>query len=989
MQAPLPIDEVRRLAALKAHGILDTVPEPGFDRHVSLANQVFGVPIALVSLVDDQRQWFKARCGLEVAQTPRADSFCAHAILGDEVFVVADAATDPRFADNPLVIGELHLRFYAGAPLIMPDGHRFGSLCVIDRQPRQFSNAERQMLSSLAAVVVDELILRRTQQENQRWTAAIESMSTGVILVDPHQPEEPIVYTNQAFLSLTGYAREEVLGRNCRFLQGEGSDGEELAALRAAVAAGRSYQGRLLNRRKDGSPFWNSVTISPVFDERGELMSYVGLQADVTDQKQNEDEIRARAAQAATVADLGQRALAGVELSVLFDTAVEAVARTLDLELCRLTEKLPESGDLLIRAGVGWQPGVVGEYRVPNGAFSLSACALQSGQPFFIDDLRAEPDFQADDVAFAHGAVSGLSVIVAGRDAPFGTLGVMAKRPRHFTAEDISFLQAVANVLAAAVDRQRGEQTLRESEARFARIAANVPGMVYQCCTDAGGRVSRFTFASEGCREIYGVEPEFLYAHPRFIVECVHPGDAPALARSGREAAETLQPWRWQGRVVLPDKEERWVQGIARPERLPDDQILWDGVLTDITGQKHAEQLTQQKAEAERANLAKSEFLSRMSHELRTPLNAILGFGQLLEMAPRRQEDQDSLRHILSAGRHLLKLVDEVLDLVRIESGRLELSPEPVPLALLLQETLGVIRPLAAQGGVALQPPCYDAALAGSDPHVSADRQRLKQVLLNLLSNAVKYNVQGGLVQVSCTRAAKGKRLRVRVADSGPLIAPELRARLFTPFDRLGAEKGSVQGTGLGLALSRRLIEAMDGTIGYDDAPAAADEPAKCFWIELPLVASPSETAAAGGAFEAGSWPPNELLPAGRTMLYIEDNLSNLRLNERLLSKFPQVQLLTAMQGSIGLDLARQQRPDLILLDVHLPDLPGWEVLASVRSGEATRDIPVVVISADATERQIERMLAAGASAYLTKPIDVHQFLQVVRRLLVGDPAKN
>jgi len=370
--------------------------------------------------------------------------------------------------------------------------------------------------------------------------------------------------------------------------------------------------------------------------------------------------------------------------------------------------------------------------------------------------------------------------------------------------------------------------------------------------------------------------------------------------------------------------------------------------------------------EADRANRAKSEFLSRMSHELRTPLNAILGFAQLLQMEVQTPEQRESVAHILKAGRHLMDLIDEVLDIARIEAGRLHLSPEPVPVADLLRETLDLMRPLAAQRAIRLE----TGALPGEDGHVRADRQRLKQVLLNLLSNAIKYNRDAGRVTLTCAQAP-GDRLHIRVTDTGPGIPAALMARLFTPFDRLGAEQQGVEGTGLGLVLSKRLVEAMGGAMGCESALGEGST----FWVELPLAAAPAE--------RLKELPPEVLAAApapgpAATVLYIEDNLSNLRLVERVLAHRPGIRVLPAMQGRLGLDLAREHRPALIFLDLQLPDLPGYEVLRHLQGDPRTREIPVLVISADASPGQIQRTLAAGARAYLTKPLDVRGLLAAV-----------
>jgi two-component system, sensor histidine kinase and response regulator len=389
-------------------------------------------------------------------------------------------------------------------------------------------------------------------------------------------------------------------------------------------------------------------------------------------------------------------------------------------------------------------------------------------------------------------------------------------------------------------------------------------------------------------------------------------------------------------------------------------------MVEDITERKHAEEaLHEAKKEADRANHAKSEFLSRMSHELRTPLNAILGFGQLLERQNPTDQQRARVDHIMSAGRHLLNLINEVLDISRIEAGHLQLSLEPVAVMEVLTEALDLLRPMVADRAMqlSLEPE------PEKDLHVFADRQRLKQVLLNLLTNAVKYTAVGGRVGVSIKRSSLGA-VRLVVTDTGAGIAADKLARLFTPFDRLGVEQSGVEGTGLGLALCQRLMHAMAGDIGVDTAVGKGS----AFWIELPpadspLKALPRNPVAALEDSTGGD--------AG-TILYIEDNLSNLSLVEQMLADEPRIELLTAMQGGLGLDLARQHSPDLILLDLHLPDLRGHEVLARLRSDELTRHIPVVVISADATARQIQRLMAAGAHSYLTKPLDVSEFFRVV-----------
>jgi signal transduction histidine kinase/CheY-like chemotaxis protein len=381
-------------------------------------------------------------------------------------------------------------------------------------------------------------------------------------------------------------------------------------------------------------------------------------------------------------------------------------------------------------------------------------------------------------------------------------------------------------------------------------------------------------------------------------------------------------------------------------------------------------ELSAAKAEADGANRAKSDFLSRMSHELRTPLNAIIGFGQLLEMRVGEARDRESVEQILKGGRHLLNLINEILDISRIEAGRLSLSPEPVQVGEAFRRVLDLARPLAGSRGIQFD---VDGGV-GHERYVLADSQRLQQVLLNLISNAIKYNRDGGRVTLTCAPAAPG-RLRLSIADTGAGIAADLRSRLFTPFDRLGAEAAGVEGTGLGLALSKRLVEVMGGEIGLQ----SVHDEGTVFWVDLAETTAPEERSA---LLSDRRPDPGAAARRRGTILYIEDNPSNLRLVERVLAEQSAVRFIPAMQGRLGLSLAREHRPDLILLDLHLPDMAGDEVLLELQRDQDLRHTPVVMLTADATAGQIKRLLAAGARAYLTKPLDVQQLLTQIDAVL-------
>jgi signal transduction histidine kinase/CheY-like chemotaxis protein len=393
----------------------------------------------------------------------------------------------------------------------------------------------------------------------------------------------------------------------------------------------------------------------------------------------------------------------------------------------------------------------------------------------------------------------------------------------------------------------------------------------------------------------------------------------------------------------------------------------------DITDRKAAEvALHAAKEEAERANRAKSEFLSRMSHELRTPMNAILGFAQVLERDGVRPGQEKHLEHILTGGKHLLRLINEVLDISRIESGRLALCLETVPVGEVIHEAADLVQPLANGAGIALvlDLPRERGILA------TADRQRLAQVLINLLSNAIKYNRRRGSISLAVEEAGES-RIRIVVTDTGFGMSREKMQRLFTPFERLGAEQSGVEGTGLGLALSRGLVEAMGGALGVTSVEGEGSR----FWVDLPRSPAPELSHRTPDSDRVVTRA--EAAQATHCVLFVEDNLANVRLMEGIFRRRPDVKLMIAMQGSRALELAREHRPDLILLDVNLPDMPGDRVLLQLRNDPALRATPVVMVSGDAIPSKVQRVLDLGARAYISKPFDIQELLRIVDENLV------
>jgi len=520
---------------------------------------------------------------------------------------------------------------------------------------------------------------------------------------------------------------------------------------------------------------------------------------------------------------------------------------------------------------------------------------------------------------------------------------------------DISLtpLNTSQGLLVAAAVRDATER--KEAEARFESLLEAAPDAIV-VVNDKGV----ITVANHRATDVFGYAREELIGQP---VEMLipeqnrkrHPGvrrgyvSRPAV----RPMGAGLQLW-----AVRKDGSKFPVDISLSPLETPAG-ILVSAAVRDITDRVAAEEaLRAAKEDAEQANMAKSEFLSRMSHELRTPLTAILGFTELLQIGGMPADQRDLfVDRSHRAGQHLLTLINDILDISRVEAGSLTISLEPVDAAPLVEEATELIVPMAHSRRIAVANTVHNAV-------VMADSGRLRQVVLNLLSNAVKYNRESGAITISSK--TDGNFVAITISDTGPGIAEPDLPRLFQPFDRLGVQTGEIEGTGIGLAISRGLVELMGGTIQVTSVVGEGSR----FTVRLPA----AEWQASGAASPTST----EYDERTATVLYIEDNPSNTMLVESALSLRPHVRFISAVQGQLGLELARDHRPDLILLDLHLPDMSGDEVLAGLRADERTASVPVIVVSADATNARIAELMAAGAHAYITKPLVIRDFLEAV-----------
>lgn len=522
-------------------------------------------------------------------------------------------------------------------------------------------------------------------------------------------------------------------------------------------------------------------------------------------------------------------------------------------------------------------------------------------------------------------------------------------------------------IIRCVVIRLRERKRL-EAQLLNTRLAAQyLPGVMFQLLEDANGKQS-LPFASEAVRHFFGVAPADLQHDAQAMWDAVHAQDIDAVQQSLHASAQSAHEWRCKFRTQV-NARLRWLEIHAAPQRRTDHSTLWHGYITDVTEHYEHELTLIEKAGAESANRAKSEFLSRMSHELRTPLNSILGFARLLDLELRNTLSPlqlQKLQSIEASGRDLLYLINEVLDISRIESGYVRLEIDNIALRPLLKKMLQQMQPTATAAGIALQ------LHIDKEWIVRGDQQRLQQILANLISNAIKYNRSGG--EVSIDVFEHNDRIRIEVHDQGLGLTAAQIGTLFQPFNRLGAENSNIEGTGLGLVIARALMEQMHGHVDVHSEIGKGS----CFAIELQT--------GDNGAIRAERKPPLQAplnVPTGnQRVLCVEDNAVNVLLMQSLFKLRPWYQLTIATDAASTLQKIREEKPHLLLIDMHLPDATGAELLAMIRSDETLASIPAIAVSADAMPEDINAALASGFNDYWTKPLNIDAALLALDRLL-------
>ncbi|XGA79365.1 ATP-binding protein [Halomonas sp. CH40] len=861
---PLPDNEAQRLQALHQLHVLDTPANDAFDRLTQMARELFEAPIALISLVDDSRQWFKSHPGLETTETSRQISFCAHAVAANQALIVHDTRADPRFIDHPLVEAFPNIRFYAGHPLRPKDNLPVGTFCVIDSQPRTFSARDRRLLENLAGQA--EELLRQHQLSNDlarianRFEALFSSSAVGKVRVDL---QGKIIAVNSAALDMLGYRQEDVVGHNVAMLTPpeialyHDTFIAQFLAGAAPKVIGKGREVEALHKQGHCVPV--HLAINAIHDERGEVDEFLGVLTDLS-------------------------------------------------EIHATHQKMRKEQSLLRILHQG-----ITDYQ-----------ALMSGEQLWTFLMEALRELTDSDYA------------LIGEVLPTETTNAL----KIHAITDLSWNDRSRDLM---VNLRTGNMMLTNPDTLLGRVFA------------------------------YGevIMTDDVSHHP-------HSGGFP----SGHPLLSN-----YLGVPITSGDKLIGMYAISNSQQTLDQELLqWLQPFTDTCAllinlyRQMAEretvmnELAQAKTQAEKANAAKSEFLSSMSHELRTPLNSILGFAQLLangKRYPLSAKQCRQVNQIEKSGQHLLSLINEVLDLAKIEAGHLPLSLETLCADSVIKDACDTLEASAEAAGITLNHPPVPEHWC-----IKADYTRTKQILLNLVSNAIKYNVAQGSVSVTAQR--QDNSLRISVADSGPGIPADRQGELFEPFNRLDAENGAIEGTGIGLAITRELVQRMGGDIGVDSEPAKGST----FWFTLPLAAQALPAV-------RPDLPREESLPkASRhlNLLYIEDNPANQRLMEDIIDDIDSVVMQIAPSAEIGLDMMRSRQPDLVLIDIHLPGMDGYQALNAIRHDPRLCDLPIIALSANAMPGDAKKGRQAGFNDYLTKPLEITKLLDIFEHYTLSLP---
>ncbi len=989
MQAPrIPPDEAQRLAALHALDILDTPPEERFDRVTRLAAALLEMPIAVVSLVDTDRQWFKSAFGLDTKQTSRDTSICGHAILNDDFFIVADASADTRFADNPFVTGAPYVRFYAGRPLKTMQGNRIGTLCVVDHKPRTLSPDQLALLDDLACIAETELNshARETalRMSEARMKLAVDSAEVGIWELDL---QNQTLFWDDNMYALFGTSRAMFPNALDAWAQCLHRDDAAIpdAALQAALLEDQPYTPEFRIIWLNGEVHTLKAHARLLRDPAGRSLRLVGTNWDITETKRRERNL-------AFLADL-QKSFSLLHSSAdIIHVSLTRIAQHLQLTRCMLVE-MDDAAHQVVMFEDPIEPNTAFSSRiVPLMAFRTEAerLDLAEGKTLVSADAQLDPRSVDELERLKERNVCALL------NAPYVADGRLKyvltashSEPYVWPAEDIALLSELAARIFPRLERARTEEALRESEERM-RLAADAArfGMY-----DRNIGTGSFHISAR-LKQMLGYPRDAEVGHAQ-VMSHMHPEDAEMGIAAFKRASDPAGDGRIyvEQRIVQCHGAVRWIATVGRlffEQGKPTRSL---GFWVDITDRKEAEealresQLSQKHAleAAEAANQAKSEFLATMSHEMRTPLNGMLGMVELLLTERLTAQQRQYAELADSSAKSLLSLINDLLDIGKIEAGQLNIEHVPFKLGDLLTELSNLYRLRAREKGLS-----FSTQQSPKVPnHLIGDPGRLRQILNNLLSNALKFTRQGEfglrierLDRHDTEATGSNATLRFSVHDTGIGISPEVQEKLFTRFTQ--ADSSTTRefgGSGLGLAIVRQLCEHLGGSVLLSSTPGQGsvfscelrftqDDQAGSN-TPLPIPPSPSRERRAAA-------PNTDALTHAGKILVVEDNPINQIVAQALLQQIGYTHITLVDNGQEAVNAVLTGGFDAILMDCRMPVLDGFEATAAIRA--KGYHLPIIAMTANAAPSDLEKCLHIGMNDYISKPFNVATLRQALSR---------
>lgn len=933
----LSINERARLEELHRYSILDTPAEKDFDDLVKLASQICGTPISLISLIDENRQWFKANVGLPINGTPRDISFCTHAIEHDEPLVVSDALADDRFKANPLVLRDPHIRFYAGVPLKSSLGFRLGTLCVIDRTKRELTEQQMAALKTISRQIMNLLDLRlnlkqlkiarnKISENEMRFRSLADNSPIGIFQTDA---EGKGIYVNPKWCEISSISESEAL--RIGWISAVHRDDRQrvIQVWTRAINAQTNFSAEFRFQNPTKGMRWVKSNASPMYTGHGSISGYVGTLEDITERKIADQNLKE-----------SER-----KYRLISANSKDVIALMTSTEVPIFTFLSPSCKEVF-----GYEP----EEIVGRSLFELI-------HPD--DKLKIQHEIHPVTI---QGQTQTIQNRVIKKDGTIIYVEYVSGPAFDDHGVQIGLLATIRDI----TEQKLAEFKLEESERLYRLISSNSKDLltIFEATEEA-----RCVYVSPSCKEILGYEPEELIGLSPF--EMMPPEEASDLKQNALITLLSGTPVRTESQIRKSDGTFIWVEALSQP--IFDEHgvmIRFQSSVRDISDRKRLEQqLRAEKAKAEEMTQTKSHFLSTMSHEIRTPMNAIIGLTNLMLEENPREDQVESLGLLKFSGENLLALINDILDFNKIEAGKVELEHISFNLKDIVQKHINLLKSRATKKGIQLNLSLDDHL----PPVVAGDPTRLGQILNNLIGNAIKFTEKGAVTLSLRVEQQRGEESRIEfmVQDTGIGIAGDKLDSIFENFSQASSDTTrKYGGTGLGLSIAQRLVHLMGGEIQVKSTPGVGTT----FYFTIGLNTSESKLTVAFTAPHAAPVMTREV-----NVLLVEDNKINQVVAGNFIKKW-NMKLAIANNGLEALEMIKTKDYDVVLMDLQMPEMDGYEATRQIRSMEETyfKNVPVIALSASAMLEEKEKAREFGFSEFITKPFQPQELRESILKFV-------